>query len=183
MLNPSDSVPLPLLRAVSYLRVSTSRQASNGFDEEGHPIPAQREANRRRAHELGALIAAEFVDRGHSGRSTARPELQRMLDYIRSHEVDYVIVHKVDRLARNRGDDTHLTDEIHAAGARLVSTTEAINASPSGRLLHGIMASIAEFYSQNLATEVMKGMRQKATAWMNPGPRAARVSQRAPFRR
>lgn len=137
VLNPSDDIPHLFLRAVSYLRVSTPRQASNGFDEEGHSIPAQRDANRRRAHELGALVAAEFVDRGRSGRSTARPELQRMLDYIRSHEVDYVIVHKVDRLARNRGDDAHLTDEIHAAGAKLVSTTEAINASPSGRLLHG----------------------------------------------
>jgi len=169
VLNPSDDIPHLFLRAVSYLRVSTPRQASNGFDEEGHSIPAQRDANRRRAHELGALVAAEFVDRGRSGRSTARPELQRMLDYIRSHEVDYVIVHKVDRLARNRGDDAHLTDEIHAAGAKLVSTTEAINASPSGRLLHGIMASIAEFYSQNLATEVMKGMRQKASNGGTPG--------------
>lgn len=92
-----------------------------------------------------------------------------MLDHTRSHEVGYVIVHKIDRLARNRGDDAHLTDEIHAAGAKLVSTTEAINVSPSGRLLRGIMTSIAGFHSQNRATEVMKRIRQKASNGGTPG--------------
>ena len=92
-----------------------------------------------------------------------------MLDYISTTPVDFVIVHKIDRLARNRGDDAAITDRIHNTGARLVSTTEAINTSPSGQLLHGIMASIAEFYSQNLANEVMKGLRQKALQGGTPG--------------
>ena len=35
--------------AVSYLRVSTSRQVNKDYDEEGYSIPAQREANQRRA--------------------------------------------------------------------------------------------------------------------------------------
>ncbi len=152
---------LPLLKAVSYVRVSTTRQAVGGADGRGFSIPAQREANRRHAHGLGALVVAEFVERGCSGRSVDRPALRRMLDYVQTHVVDLVIVHKVDRLARNRADDANLTNAIHASGARLVSSTEAIDVTPSGRLLHGIMASIAEFYSQNLATEVKKGMRQK----------------------
>ena len=44
----------------------------------------------------------------------------------------------------------------------LVSATENIDETPSGMLLHGIMSSIAEFYSRNLATEVVKGLSQKA---------------------
>jgi site-specific DNA recombinase len=51
---------------------------------------------------------------------------------------------------------------IQAAGSTLVSVTENIDATPSGHLLHGIMSSIAEFYSRNLANEVIKGSRQKA---------------------
>lgn len=47
-------------------------------------------------------------------------------------------------------------------GVRLISTTESIDQTPSGMLLHGIMSSIAEFYSRNLAAEVTKGMSQKA---------------------
>ena len=157
------------LRAVSYVRVSTTGQARRGTDPDGLSIPAQREANRRRALEIGALVAAEFIERGRSGRSMERPELQRLLRYIQDTTVDFVIVHKIDRLARNRADDAAITKAILETGAHLVSTTEAISTTPSGRLLHGIMASIAEFYSQNLATEVTKGMRQKATQGGTPG--------------
>lgn len=161
--------PLSPLRAVSYVRVSTLDQARRGSAPEGLSIPAQREANRRRALEMGALVVAEFVERGRSGRSIERPELQRMLEYIQGRPVDFVIVHKIDRLARNRADDSAITKTIQGTGAYLVSTTEAISTTPSGRLLHGIMASIAEFYSQSLATEVMKGMRQKALQGGTPG--------------
>lgn len=161
--------PLSPLRAVSYVRVSTLDQARRGSEPEELSIPAQREANRRRALEMGALVVAEFVERGRSGRSIERPELQRMLEHIQDRPVDFVIVHKIDRLARNRADDAAITRTIQNAGAYLVSTTEAISTTPSGRLLHGIMASIAEFYSQNLAAEVMKGMRQKAIQGGTPG--------------
>lgn len=149
------------LSAVSYIRVSTARQAERGVDRDGFSIPAQREANRKQALSLGALVTAEFVDRGQSGRRADRPELQRMLAFLREHAVDYVIVHKLDRLARSRADDVAITQAVHGAGARLVSSTEGIDTTPNGMLLHGIIASIAEFYSRNLAQEVMKGMRQK----------------------
>ena len=100
--------------AVTYQRVSTKEQATTGGRDEGFSIPAQREANRRKAETLGAQVVAEFVDAGESARSTKRPELQRMLDYITTHQVTYCIVHKVDRLARNRLDDVdihrHLID-------------------------------------------------------------------------
>ncbi len=50
-----------------------------------------------------------------------------------------------------------ITAQLQAAGARLVSVTENIDQTPSGLLLRGIMSSIAEFYSRNLAHEVIKG--------------------------
>ena len=118
------------LRAVSYVRVSTTGQARRGTDPDGLSIPAQREANRRRALEIGALVAAEFIERGRSGRSMERPELQRMLRYIQDTTVDFVIVHKIDRLARNRADDAAITKAILETGAHLVSTTEAISTTP-----------------------------------------------------
>lgn len=155
--------------AISYIRVSTARQADRGGARDGFSIPAQRDANQRQAHGLGALVAAEFVDRGQSGGNTDRPELQRMLAYLKDHQVDYVIVHKLDRLARSRADDIEITQAVHEAGARLVSSTESIDSSPNGGLMHGIMASIAELYSHNLAHEVMKGMRQKAIQGGTPG--------------
>jgi site-specific DNA recombinase len=166
---PSASSPTPSSAAVSYLRVSTADQAAAGGEAEGYSIPAQREANLRKAEALGATVLEEFVDRGQSARSSDRPELQRMLRYVREHPIEYVIVHKVDRLARNRVDDVEINLALRREGATLVSATENIDETPSGMLLHGIMSTIAEFYSRNLANEVNKGMTQKAKSGGTPG--------------
>ncbi len=66
-------------RAVSYLRVSTREQAERGGREEGFSIPAQRDANKKKAQAAGAMVVKEFVERGVSGTSTNRPALQEML--------------------------------------------------------------------------------------------------------
>jgi len=57
--NTSTEADAPMLLAVSYLRVSTREQAERGGTEEGFSIPAQREANARKADELGARIVLE----------------------------------------------------------------------------------------------------------------------------
>ena len=158
----------PVMLAVSYLRVSTREQAERGGTDEGFSIPAQREANARKAESLGARVVAEFVDAGESARSADRPDLQRMLEYIATHQVSYCIVHKVDRLARNRADDVAIHLALRDAGVMLVSASENIDETPSGMLLHGIMSSIAEFYSRNLATETVKGLTQKAAQGGTP---------------
>ncbi len=154
--------------AVLYLRVSTKEQAERDGDPEGYSIPAQRAANLRKAEELGAVVTEEFVDRGESARSADRPQLKAMLEFVREQRVTYVIVHKVDRLARNRMDDVEISLALRAAGTTLVSVSESIDDTPSGMLLHGIMSSIAEYYSRNLATEVVKGMTQKVKAGGTP---------------
>src|SRR5437867_1163391 len=106
---PPEDLPGATKRAVIYLRVSTTDQANTDRDVEGFSIPAQREACFRKASELGAEVVDEYLDRGESGRSADRPALQLMLGRIRQlGDVDYVIVHKIDRLARNRADDANL---------------------------------------------------------------------------
>ena len=154
--------PFPGSFAASYLRVSTKEQAGKGGQAEGFSIPAQREANQRKADQLGATIIEEFVDAVESARKADRPELMRMIQYVAKRKTNYCIVHKVDRLARNRADDVTIRLALKDAGVTLVSATENIDETPSGMLLHGIMSSIAEFYSRNLATEVIKGLSQKA---------------------
>ena len=149
-------------RAVTYLRVSSAQQADTDYDPEGYSIPAQREACLRKADSIGLQVVEEFVDRGESARTANRAGLQALLARLDEGDIAAVIVHKVDRLARNRADDVAIVMRIRAAGAQLVSATENIDETPSGLLLHGIMSSIAEFYSRNLATEIIKGSTQKA---------------------
>ena len=88
----NSAEPTPA-RAVIYLRVSTTKQASTGGEVEGYSIPAQRSACHRKAEELGASVVAEYVDAGASARSADRPALQELLERLEDEQdVDYVIV-------------------------------------------------------------------------------------------
>ena len=154
--------------AVIYLRVSTKEQATKDGLADGYSLPAQRQACYRKADELGAQVVDEFKDAGESARTANRPDLQRMLAYVTQHRPTYVIVHKVDRLARNRVDDVQINLVLEAAGSQLVSVSENIDPTPSGMMVHGIMSTIAEFYSRNLATETKKGVLQKVKSGGTP---------------
>jgi site-specific DNA recombinase len=156
-------------RAAIYLRVSTLKQARTD-DADGYSLPAQQESCQRKAEQLNADVVEIYPDRGESAKTSERPQFQRMLARIRDvGDIDYVIVDKIDRFARNRRDDANLLFELRAAGVQLVSVKENIDESASGQLLHAVMAGIAEFYSKNLATETMKGMTQKAIQGGTPG--------------
>jgi site-specific DNA recombinase len=157
-------------KAVIYLRVSTAAQADKDIDPEGYSIPAQRRACYRKAEELASEVVEEFVDRGESARSADRPQLQAMLLRLRkAKDIDYVIVHKLDRLARSREDDVMITIVIRKAGAQLVSTAENIDDTPTGKMVHGMMATVAEWFSANNGVEALKGMTEKARKGGTPG--------------
>ena len=144
-------------------------QVNTSREEDGFSIPAQLGAGRDRARFLDAAVEEEYVDRGESARSANRPELQRMLrDLAERRDIDYVIVHKIDRLARNRADDIAINLAIREAGARLISVSENIDDTPSGRLMYGIMADFAEYYSANLGHEMSKKMAEKARQGETP---------------
>ena len=92
------------MRCVIYIRVSTVDQAERD-GEEGFSLPAQREACIRHIRDQGWDLVDEYSDRGESARSADRPQLQAMLSRIHEQgDVDAVLVHKLDRLARNMED-------------------------------------------------------------------------------
>jgi site-specific DNA recombinase len=156
------------VKAVIYLRVSTKEQT-----EEGYSIPAQAEACRRFIADRGWELAEEYVDRGESARTADRPQLQAMLARLAEDQsINCLVVHKLDRLARNLEDHAAVRAALRKAGVQLHSVTESLEDSASGKLVEGILASIAEFYSANLGQEIRKGLDQKATqgGWPTKAP-------------
>src|SRR5881227_947005 len=100
-------------RAVVYLRVSTSKQADKAEDKDGYSLPAQREACYRKAEQLGAEVVDEYMDRGESAKTADRPQFKAMLARIDAdRDIDYVILDKVNRFARNRRDDANILFEL-----------------------------------------------------------------------
>ena len=114
----------------------------------------------------GWQVVCEFVDEGVSASkesASARPEFRSLLSFVEEGSADVVMVHKLDRFSRNLSVTMQSMARIHAAGATFVSLTEHIDyTTPQGRMLLGLFALFAEFYSDNLATEVSKGRSQRA---------------------
>lgn len=94
--------------AVSYLRVSTTRQMDTGadVDAEGNSIATQREANNAKAARMGAIIEKEFVEPGASAQTIdKRPVFKQLLAYLGEHpDVSLVIIYMRSRAFRNLGD-------------------------------------------------------------------------------
>lgn len=150
---------------VAYLRVSTKGQVNTDYNPEGVSIPAQREKAHERGLELNSQKVAEFIDPGRSARTIdERKEFQEMIAYLREHpNVRYVIVYMLSRFARNRLDDAIMVATLEKLGVRLISAVEKnIDDTPTGRMLHGMLAVINEYASSQSAEDVKYKMGQKA---------------------
>lgn len=163
-----------------YARVSSTGQLGRGDDDDGdgYSIPAQVEACKRDLEARGARVVKIYIERAESARSDDRPELQRMMRELPGLGLRFLGVHKVDRLARNRLDDAQLYEQLVGMGITLTSATENIDETPAGRLMHGMLATFAEYYSNNLATEI-RGTQPEAPEWRYAVQAADRVYAQA----
>ena len=110
---------------VAYIRVSTAEQ------------------NTARQDVKFADYDKVFTDKA-SGKNTDRPELQKMLEYVR--EGDTVTVESYSRLARSTKDLLTIVDKLKEKGVALISLKENVDTStPQGEFMMQIFASLAEF--------------------------------------
>ncbi len=92
-----------------------------------------------------------------SGKNTARPKLQELLDYVR--EGDTVYIHDFSRLARSTKDLLEIVETLNKKGVTLVSNKESIDTStPTGKLMLTMIGAIAEFERQNLLERQREGI-------------------------
>jgi site-specific DNA recombinase len=134
------------VRCAIYTRVSTDQ----GLDQEFNSLDAQYEAAsayiKSQAHAGWSQIRSRYDDGGYSGGSTDRPDLQRLLDDIRSRKIDVIVVYKVDRLTRSLADFAKLVELFDAHGVSFVSVTQQFNTTTSmGRLTLNVLLSFAQF--------------------------------------
>ncbi len=155
---------LDLIPVALYARVSSERQ-----DVE-NSVAAQLRALRDYAEKNGYLVVHEFVDEAESGKVADRPQFQKMLDEAGKAKAPFkeILVWKFSRFTRKREHAVAFKSMLRRRGIRVVSITEQAEDSATGRLLEGIIESVDEFYSENLAQEVTRGMREAASKgfWM-----------------
>ena len=111
----------------------------------------------------GIQIVATYADEARSGTNAAgRPEFLRMISDAQKADWDCVIVYKSDRFARNRYDAATYKAKLRKAGVELLSATEGVPDGPEGIILESVLEGMAEYYSANLAQNVLRGMEGNA---------------------
>ncbi len=159
----TDYTPVAL-----YARVSSDRQ------DVDLSISAQLRALRDYAQKNGYIVAREYVDEAESGRIADRPEFRKMIDEASKSEAPFkeILVWKFSRFTRKREHAVAFKSMLRRKGVRVVSITEHADDSPTGKLMEAIIESVDEFYSENLAQEVTRGMREAASRGFFMGPKA-----------
>ena len=160
---PDRPDPTP---AALYARVSSDRQ------DVDLSVSAQLRALRDYAEKNGYVVAREYVDEAESGRVDDRPQFRKMLDEASEtgSPFEEILVWKFSRFTRKREHAVAFKSMLRRRGVRVVSITEHADDSPTGKLMEAIIESVDEFYSENLAQEVLRGMREAASRgfWVSP---------------
>ena len=97
-----------------------------------------------------------YIDR-MSGRNIGRPELKRMLEYVR--RGDTVIVESISRFARNTRDLLELVEQLTAKGVEFVSQKEAIDTTtPTGKFMLTVFGAVAELEREYILQRQREGI-------------------------
>ena len=125
---------------IGYIRVSTEEQNT-----------ARQEVLLR---ELG--VDEVFIEKA-SGKNADRPELTRMMEYVR--RGDTVIVESISRFARNTRDLLDLVERLTEKHVEFVSRKEAIDTTtPTGKFMLTVFAAVAELEREYILQRQREGI-------------------------
>lgn len=158
----------------AYVRVSTVKQGERGVS-----LQEQRDAIARYASRNGFEIIQWFEEK-ETAAKRGRPVFSRMLKLLKSGRTRGVIIHKIDRSARNLKDWADL-GELIDQGIEVHFANESLDLnSRGGRLSADIQAVVAADYIRNLKEETRKGFYGRIKQGVYPLPAPLGYLDRGP---
>jgi DNA invertase Pin-like site-specific DNA recombinase len=125
---------------IGYIRVSTFEQNT--------------------ARQLDDLVLDKVFTDKASGKDTKRPELDVLLQFVR--EGDTIVVHSMDRLARNLDDLRQIVRTVTGRGIKIQFIKENLiftgEDSPMSNLLLSVMGAFAEFERALIRERQLEGI-------------------------
>lgn len=160
-----------------YIRVSLDRTA-HGMAEEILSPDTQEARGRAYCEAQGWQVGdveRDIDESGYRQHYSQRPGLIRLLLSVESGHLSKIVVWKFSRLSRRLKEFLEICDRVEAAGAGVVSVTEQIDTStPAGRLIRNILASFAQFQSEELSEQI-------SANWLTKVRRGERPAGQSPF--
>lgn len=104
-----------------------------------------------------------FEDEGFSGGNLKRPGFQQMMEGVRSHQFQAIVVYRLDRISRNISDFTGLIDELTKLDVSFVSIREQFDTStPMGRAMMFIISVFSQLERETIAERIRDNMHELA---------------------
>ena len=143
------------MKAAIYARYSSDNQREESIDAQVRAIKEYCVRNE-------TMVVKLYTDEARSATTDDRPGFLQMIKDSEYGIFDTIIVHKLDRFSRDRYDSAFYKRQLKINGVRLISVLENLDNSPESVILESVLEGMAEYYSVNLAREVMKGMKETA---------------------
>jgi site-specific DNA recombinase len=147
------------MNTVLWARVSSREQ------REGYSIDAQLRSMRDKAQKAGWRVVREFVVAESAKRGAERLAFNDMLRWVKANarreRIESILSHKLDRICRNMRDAVRLQELEDSCGVQLTFVDNQFGPGAAGLLSFNVMAAVAQYYSDNLRSEVLKGMDEK----------------------
>jgi site-specific DNA recombinase len=146
------------LRAVGYRRVSMREQV------DGFSLDAQENNIRQYIAAQGWEFVDLYTDAGISAKKDShRPSLEKLMNDVRQHRFDVVVVDKIDRFYRHLRGLLGALDYLNSMDIAFVSVQERLDFTTVwGKLTLTVLGTLAEIYIDNLRQETRKGKLQRA---------------------
>lgn len=148
-----------LCTAVVYARYSSHNQRDVSIEQQYAACEAFAERE-------GFRIIEHYADRAISGKTDKRPAFQRMLKDAHNGNFDYVISWKSNRIGRNMMQAMINESKLAELGIRCVYVEEDFDDTAAGRFALRNMMNVNQFYIENMAEDVKRGMMDNASKCM-----------------
>lgn len=131
---------------------------------EGYSIDAQKEFLLSYAKSKEFTEYEYYVDGGYSGKDLNRPEIQRLIQDVKEHKIDTVIVFKLDRISRSQKDTLYLIEEVfNKYGVGFISMKENFDTtSPFGKAMIGVLSVFAQLERETILERTRIGIKKRA---------------------
>lgn len=136
--------------AVAYARYSSDKQQESS-------ITVQLAEIKKFCVAHGIELIREYIDEAQTGTNSNRKRFQDMIADAPLREFQLVIVHRMDRWARNVDDARYYKKYLNKYGVKVISAIEEFDETPEGEFFELLSMGMAELYSKKLAREAVAG--------------------------
>lgn len=149
-------------RAVIYARYSSHSQREASIEQ-------QVDACRTHAQQLGVHVVDVYEDRAVSGKTDRRPSFQRLMKDAENSRFDVVLAWKSNRIGRNMMQALINESRLQDCGVQVCYAEEDFDDSAAGRFALRSMMNVNQFYSENMAEDITRGLYDNAQKCMANG--------------